>query len=222
MNGVIVTLAGIVLATTFVGSTLAETVSGTPWIIDGDTIAIGPAVIRLHGVDAPETGQSCADARDRPYRCGIAALDGLRGLIGSKTVACQAIDRDRYDRLIATCRTGEMDLNAEMVRRGLAIAYRRFSDDYLAEEIEAQNAQRGLWSGTFEAPEAVRDQLWNDATVQAPHGCPIKGNISDRGRIYHTPWSQYYARTRINTARGERWFCSEAEAKAAGWRPPYR
>ncbi|MFO0227392.1 MAG: thermonuclease family protein, partial [Gammaproteobacteria bacterium] len=39
------------------------------------------------------------------------------------------------------------------------------------------------------------------------------------GRIYHLPGGAYYARTRIDESRGERWFCSESEARAAGWRP---
>ena len=49
-------------------------------------------------------------------------------------------------------------------------------------------------------------------------GCAIKGNISQNGRIYHMPGQADYARTRIAESRGERWFCSEAEARAAGWR----
>jgi endonuclease YncB( thermonuclease family) len=50
-------------------------------------------------------------------------------------------------------------------------------------------------------------------------GCDIKGNISGNGRIYHLPGGAHYARTRIDESRGERWFCSESEARAAGWRP---
>ncbi|EKF17050.1 hypothetical protein [Nitratireductor pacificus] len=50
-------------------------------------------------------------------------------------------------------------------------------------------------------------------------GCAIKGNISDDNqRIYHLPGQDYYRRTRIDLVRGERWFCSESEARAAGWR----
>uniref|UniRef100_UPI004040F079 sunset domain-containing protein n=1 Tax=Nitratireductor rhodophyticola TaxID=2854036 RepID=UPI004040F079 len=50
-------------------------------------------------------------------------------------------------------------------------------------------------------------------------GCTIKGNISVRGeRIYHLPHQDYYGKTWINPVRGERWFCSEADARAAGWR----
>ena len=51
-------------------------------------------------------------------------------------------------------------------------------------------------------------------------GCPIKGNVSLRTgeRIYHAPGQKYYYATRINWVRGERWFCSELAARAAGWR----
>jgi hypothetical protein len=51
-------------------------------------------------------------------------------------------------------------------------------------------------------------------------GCGIKGNVSvNTGeRIYHMPGQKYYWATRINMARGERWFCSESDARAAGWR----
>lgn len=49
-------------------------------------------------------------------------------------------------------------------------------------------------------------------------GCAIKGNISENGRIYHLPGQRYYAMTAINPLAGERWFCSEEEARAAGWR----
>jgi endonuclease YncB( thermonuclease family) len=59
------------------------------------------------------------------------------------------------------------------------------------------------------------------AAPSAPAGdCRIKGNISQSGRIYHVPGSSYYDHTTIDESKGERWFCSEAEARAAGWRPP--
>lgn len=65
----------------------------------------------------------------------------------------------------------------------------------------------------------------SDVPLQAPlpeplGACRIKGNISDSGRIYHVPGSAWYDRTKIVTARGERWFCSEKDALAAGWRAP--
>jgi hypothetical protein len=109
-----------------------------------------------------------------------------------------------------------------MVRRGWAVAFQKYTDAYLAEELDAAKAGRGLWRGTFERPTAFRAAVWAASEQQSPDGCPIKGNISKRGKIYHAPWSRSYARTRINPARGERWFCSEAEAIAAGWRAPLR
>jgi hypothetical protein len=51
-------------------------------------------------------------------------------------------------------------------------------------------------------------------------GCNVKGNISynTRERIYHVPGQKYYRTTYMNLIRGERWFCSEANARKAGWR----
>jgi hypothetical protein len=54
----------------------------------------------------------------------------------------------------------------------------------------------------------------------AASGCQIKGNIGSSGKIYHVPGSQAYEKTKIDEARGERWFCSEDQAVAAGWRAP--
>ena len=70
---------------------------------------------------------------------------------------------------------------------------------------------------------AIRNKV---ASVPVPSvgksgDCPIKGNISSGNqRIYHVPGSSSYADTRIDESKGERWFCSEAEAQAAGWRAP--
>ena len=56
-------------------------------------------------------------------------------------------------------------------------------------------------------------------SAEEPGGCNIKGNVNTRGeRIYHVPGQKYYDKTRISASHGERWFCSEEEARAAGWR----
>ena len=61
------------------------------------------------------------------------------------------------------------------------------------------------------------------ATPEGATGCIIKSNVSSKGeRIYHIPGGQYYKRTKISTAKGERWFCTEAESIAAGWRKAKR
>ena len=200
----------------------AETVHGPARLIDGDTIEIREQVIRLHGIDAPESGQQCFDSDERAYPCGEQATDALRDLIGGRSVTCQGDSFDQYDRLIARCSTTLLDLNVEMVRQGWAVAFLRYSDDYLEQETDAFKAGRGIWRGKFQRPYAVRAERWRVAEQKAPEGCPIKGNISNRGRIYHAPWSRHYARTKIDEAKGERWFCSEAEAIRAGWRAPYR
>ncbi len=200
----------------------ADTIQGLARLIDGDTIEIREQVIRLHGIDAPETGQRCYDSDDRAYACGKDATNALRELVRERPVICDGDEFDVHGRLIAKCRIAELDLNNEMVRLGWAVAFERYSDDYLEQEVDAQKAGRGIWRGQFQRPYVMRAERWRVAEQQAPKGCPIKGNISDRGRIYHAPWSQYYSRTRINEAKGERWFCSEAEAIQAGWRAPYR
>ena len=104
--------------------------------------------------------------------------------------------------------------------QGLALAYRRYSTAYAGQERSAKAARRGLWRGDFVAPwDWRRGKRLAAAPTARTGACRIKGNISRSGkRIYHVPGGQYYDRTRIDTSRGERWFCSEAEARAAGWR----
>jgi hypothetical protein len=65
-----------------------------------------------------------------------------------------------------------------------------------------------------------RSALTSQAAEPSGGNCDIKGNISVKSgeRIYHVPGQDYYDRTRIDTGKGERYFCSEAEARAAGWR----
>jgi endonuclease YncB( thermonuclease family) len=206
-----------------------ERIAGRPQFVDGDSFEIGAVGVRLFGVDAPEGRQSCT--RDgRAWDCGEAALAELRRLVGSRDVVCERRDEDTYGRIVAVCRVGTTDLGAALVRAGLAVAYRRYSDDYVDEERQAQTARRGLWAGEFTAPESYRSEQRDTArerTIAAPapqsrrDGCHIKGNInSEQQRIYHTPDSPSYASTSIDEAKGERWFCTEAEARREGWRAP--
>ena len=130
----------------------AENFSGDARIVDGDTIWVGDTKIRLHGIDAPEAKQECQQANGSVYRCGEASTDALRVLIGSDAVRCEGDTYDRYKRLIATCYSGTVNLNAELVRQGWALAYRRYSKDYIPAEKEAQAAMRGMWAGEFEPP----------------------------------------------------------------------
>lgn len=200
----------------------SERYQGFARLIDGDTIVVQDQGMRLNGIDTPEPAQRCLDDRNREYRCGKNASDALNRLIRGRPVICIGSVRDDYDRLIAECTVGDVSLNREMVRLGWAVAYEEYTDRYLPEAIEAQKANRGIWRGAFQRPNEFRAERWKIGQQDAPDGCPIKGNISDRGRIYHTPWSQYYGRTKITLSKGERWFCDEKEAIQAGWRAPYR
>lgn len=201
--------------------TLAPSVSyasdlvGPACVIDGDTLEIGKTTIRLNGIDAPEHGQKCGS-----WRCGAAATDAMAALADGVALSCEAGLLDGYGRIIATCWSGATDIGGEKVRDGLAWAFVRYSDAYVAEEAEARAARRGVWAHPSVPAWEYRAERWASAETEAPEGCPIKGNISDAGRIYHTPWSPWYSRTRINESKGERWFCDEAEAVAAGWRAP--
>ena len=201
-------------------------VSGRAAVIDGDTIEVSDDRVRLHGIDAPESAQSCL-AGGELWRCGQHASRALRDRIANRAVACEERDRDRYGRMVAVCRLGGSDINAWMVSEGWALAYRRYSREYVAEEASARAARRGLWRGDFVAPWDWRagerlqsvHRATRSETGQTAGECRIKGNISGKGaRIYHVPGGRYYERTKISPSRGERWFCSEAEARSAGWR----
>lgn len=199
------------------------TVAGIARVIDGDTIDVDGQVIRLHGIDAPENAQRCTTRTGKSYACGLSAQNYLHSLLSSGVI-CTGTQYDAYDRLIGSCHSKGVDVNRQMVLTGHAVAFRKYSMDYVNEEKDASSAQRGLWSGTFQMPSEFREKKWNTASQQSPLvDCPIKGNINRKGeRIYHVPWSRSYARTRINTEKSERWFCSEAQAIAAGWRAPRR
>lgn len=195
--------------------------SPAPRVVDGDTLAIDGSTVRLDGIDAPEAGQSCVDARGEVYDCGASAQAALARLTRSGRVDCAGTGEDRYGRIIAVCRADGRDIGAEMVAQGWALAYRRFSVAYVAEEEAARAAGAGMWAGEFEAPwdhRAAQREARATTLAAAPAGCAIKGNISRNGRLYHLPGARWYDRTGIDERRGERWFCSEEEARAAGWR----
>ncbi|TPE51511.1 thermonuclease family protein [Amaricoccus solimangrovi] len=196
---------------------------GAARVSDGDTLRVGGAVVRIFGIDAPERAQSCG-----AWACGEAARARLVALVAEREVACVRRDTDRYGRVVATCRAGDTDLGRALVAEGLAWAFRRYAADYIPDEAAAKAAGRGVWRTGAEAPWDYRADLRAartraaEARAESEAGdCRVKGNISADGeRIYHLPGSAAYARTRISTAKGERWFCDETAAVAAGWRAP--
>ena len=205
--------------------TFKANLSGIARVLDGDTIEIGSERVRLWGIDAPEGRQTCLDG-SRRWPCGRRAAQALAGRIDGRSVMCE--ERDHDGRIIAVCRHGGRDVNAWLVREGWALAYRRYTRAYVEEESAAKAARRGLWRGEFVRPWDWRQgKRLNAAGRDARHtasrdrrACNIKGNVSRNGgrRIYHLPGDPDYAKTRISASHGERWFCTESEARAAGWR----
>ena len=210
--------------------TAADDITGrVTYVYDGDTVSLRMGGedhrVRLQGIDAPE--------HDQPF--GDAARDHLSRLVLDREVGLEMTGKDKYGRLLgklwvqpADCpRCGKtLDANLAMLTVGLAWWYRYYKDEQSPEdqgryefaEYEAKARRVGLWQD--DNPTPPWDWPRGDRKAgSAPDGdCRIKGNISDNGRIYHLPGQKHYEQTRINTAKGERWFCSEAEAKAAGWR----
>ena len=134
----------------------ASEIYGLPVVTDGDTIKILNNKIRLHGIDAPEKNQKCIKNKKK-YNCGTVATEALIKKISKNTVKCLTQkNKDRYNRFIGICFVGQEDLNKWMVRNGYAIAYRRYSKDYILDEKFAKINKLGLWSGTFLKPEKWR------------------------------------------------------------------
>ncbi len=119
-------------------------VAGVASVIDGDTIEVHGQQIRLHGIDAPESRQLCRPD-GKPWQCGKDAANALADKIARRPVTCEDMGRDRYKRIIARCTVAGEDLGEWMVQQGLALAYRRYSLDYVDEEAEAQAARYLGW-----------------------------------------------------------------------------
>ncbi|MCY3790352.1 MAG: thermonuclease family protein [Gemmatimonadetes bacterium] len=215
--GVLARIALCAAALTVAPPALAAEVSGTATVLDGDTVEVASVRVRLHGIDAPETAQTCT-AGARRWACGREAKAQLVGLLSGRRVVCDGGDQDRYQRAVAVCWVGDVEVNRWMVSQGWALAYRRYSRAYVGAEAAARAARRGMWQGRFVEPWKWRRGK-RLKSVDAADGCRIKGNINGAGsRIYHVPGGRHYERTRIDESKGERWLCSEAEARAAGWR----
>lgn len=189
-------------------------------VVDGDTIKQDGITYRLEGIDAPEHGQKCKRANGKTWTCGKQATQYMKEITAGKKVTCIGKEKDDFGRTIAVCSSDGIDLNNQMVEVGLAWAFRKFSQSYIATENQARKKQVGIWQANTQTPWDYRSAKWEVAAQQSPEGCPIKGNISKNGQIYHAPWSPWYSRTKVSVNKGERWFCNEAEAIAAGWRAP--
>jgi endonuclease YncB( thermonuclease family) len=133
-------------------------IAGYPRVISGDIIIIHGRRIRLFGIDAPDSKQTCKDADGQDYDCGWKATVALVDHIAGGTVSCRSRGIDRFRRTLAVCHLGAEDLNAWMVAQGWAVAYRHHSLDYVLQQYTAKVDKLGIWTGSFLMPWEWRRQ----------------------------------------------------------------
>ena len=204
---------------------------------------------RLDGIDAPELDQICIDGHADAWTCGIDARDQLNKLIGGRQVRCDDIGPEkrfgRRHRAVCTAEGDKASLNEQMVRQGFALAREPAAKPNLKQAAaEAKEAGRGLWKGCFAQPadfrigkqdgplagsacRADRDReiraVLFPQELAAPPNCTIKGKLAVRARvtgnigIYHLRGCPSYPAI----TKPERWFCTEEDAQAAGFRKAY-
>jgi endonuclease YncB( thermonuclease family) len=216
---------------------------------DGATIQLGDLTFRLDGIDAPEYDQICIDDHADPWTCGIEARDQLSKLIAGHPVHCDDLGSDKTSkrRHLGVCSVeGQtVSLNQQLLRQGLALsAAGGASARFAADALSAQDAKTGLWKGCFIAPREFRVGKKDGALLgaacrpdrdkeiraalfpedfAAPAGCTIKGKFAVRARvtfnvgIYHLRGCPSYPAI----TEPDRWFCSEDDAQAAGFRKAF-
>jgi endonuclease YncB( thermonuclease family) len=216
---------------------------------DSGTLALASVTYRLDGIDAPTFDQMCIDEHADPWACGVEARDQLARLIGSRPVRCEDLGLDPASRKrhIATCTAeGETtSLNQLLVRQGFALSFEPAGTElFKQDEAAARDRRQGLWKGCFVAPREFRGgqkdgallggscRADKDREIRAvlfpddlamPPGCSIKGKFAIRARVtanvgvYHLQGCRSYPAL----TKPDRWFCSEEDAEAAGFRRAY-
>lgn len=163
------------LIATLTFSRRTPSLAGPAKIIDGDTIVVAGQLVRLHGIDAPELDQTFW-WRGQKLVCGTMALAALEALTAGVRVRCKVVERDRHGRLVAKVFSPDgVDVGRRLVAAGWALAYRRYSTDYVDAEDEARKAKRGMWRGSFLKPWAWRASSPMRGTPRPSTIVPISG-----------------------------------------------
>jgi len=223
--------------------------AATATVRDGGTLQLGNAAFRLDGIEAPAFDQLCIDEHADSWTCGIEARDQLTKVIGGRAVRCDdlGVDPTFKKRRLGVCKVeGETtSLGQLLVREGFALNVESSATGrFMTDEARAREDRKGLWKGCFVAPRefrvgkkdgtllggscrADRDQqiravLFPEDFVM-PSGCNIKGKFAVRARvtgnlgIYHLQACRSYP----GLTNPDRWFCSEEDAQAGGFRRAY-
>lgn len=209
-------------------------------VVDGDTIQVKLASgkrekVRIIGIDTPET----VDPRKAVQCYGKEASAKMKALLNRKKVTLEmnpAENKDKYGRLLRYVNLKGKDIGAQMITDGYAFSYKSYPhprlEQYNELEKKASEAKTGLWgskcdygmtsSKSSSSASTVKQTSSKSSTSSASSvsgTCTIKGNISTKKeKIYHVEGCGSYNATQIDSSSGERWFCSENEALAAGWR----
>jgi endonuclease YncB( thermonuclease family) len=199
-------------------------------VIDGDTLQVDGRVVQLYGIDAPELGQLCATDGSL-WHCGMDAALALSKLVAlnRSSLHCSPWRRDGRGvenpapgTDLQVCEVGDQDLAVLMLQNGNGLALPGAFPDYLAAQAQAQQAGLGLWHSDFVPPWQWRAGVASlDRPSDATRDCNVKGVVSPDGqRLYYVPTDAEYRAITIDPKLGGRAFCSDDEARQAGWRRP--
>jgi endonuclease YncB( thermonuclease family) len=193
-------------------------------VIDGDTLQVGDQIVQLYGIDAPELGQLC-DEEGGLRHCGIDAALALRKLLALARPALHCSPwQDGGDpaeapgATIEVCEVGNQDVSLVMLHNGYSVALPGSFPDYAEAQQQAREGGLGLWHSRFALPWAWRK---GERSPVAQTDCNVKAATGDAGGpAYYVPTDPGYDRIAVDPARGDAWFCSDEEARLAGWRRP--
>lgn len=197
----------------------AETGSAGIQVIDGDTLQVHGRIVQLYGIDAPELGQRCRHD-DTWFDCGLDAAFELSKVIGLEgaTLRCAAPTGSPEDGA-QECMAGHINVAHALLSGGYVVATPQAGADYHEAESNARIASLGLWHSEFVRPVAWRaGRRLADEPDMAADSCPVKAVVTAAGeRLYYVPTDAGYDAMTLDPAKGDRRFCSDEEARAAGW-----
>lgn len=216
---ILLAVLGAGMATAHAPSAARQATGGTvpTRVIDGDTVQAGSEIHQLAGIDAPELGQRCLN-NGSLYACGLEASFALRKMIGIMPVACtrQAGGGDGVE-----CSGGAGNLGLLLVQQGFAVAQPGAAPAYLEAQRVAKDSKLGIWRGDFVPSVRWRQGDRLEAERQAPTPCPVKGAVEQSGRkVYLVPTDGIYDKVTPDLEAGGRLFCSDEEARDAGFVRP--